>query len=101
MTAKADYPELDQLIGTYFNQDFDLWGETIEEVVRSYVQGTSAEQRDLLRSEIDRFVAESATELDAVFSQKYGFDLDPTPWGHTALSFLREVQRLLERRSPA
>jgi hypothetical protein len=79
----------------YFNQDFDLWGDTIEEVVGSYREGTSSEQREALRNQIDRFIDTHSARLDDALSERYGFDFSPEPWGHTALSFLREVQRLV------
>src|SRR4051812_44972799 len=95
MTSESKYPELDQMFGAYFNQDFDLWGDTIEEIVASYKDGTSRQQREGLLEEIDRFVGEYPDDLDAQLSARYGYDFDPVPWGHTARSFLDEVQRIL------
>lgn len=95
MSHTENYPELDQLFGAYFNQDFALWGDTIEEIVAAYNEGTPSPQCEALRNEIDRFIASHSADLDKAFAERYGFDFSPEPWGHTTLSFLREVQRLI------
>jgi hypothetical protein len=79
MNSEAEYPELDQLFETYFNQDFDLWGNTI---------------CDQLINEADRFMQEHPDDLDEALLARYGNDFDPAPWGHTARSFFELVQRL-------
>ena len=92
---RSDYPELDQLISAYFNQGFDLWGDTIDEIVHTFVARTGLHEGDRLSTEIDRFLDEHAANLDAVFTARYGFDFSPEAWGHTTRSILREVQRLV------
>lgn len=89
------YPELDQFFGAYLNQDYDLSGETIEEVVKCYKQGTSAEHRQRLAEEVGRFVEDHSDDLDAFFSARYGYDFDPALWGYTTASFFERLKQQL------
>jgi hypothetical protein len=95
--VKADYPRLDNFFGAYLNQDYQLSGETIEEVVDTYTQDTSAEYRKELSDEIARFCRAHSHDLDAALSASYGFHFDPALWDHSAASFFELVQRLLQR----
>lgn len=95
MSTSEAYPELDQFFGAYFNQDFDLSGDTVEEIVGCYVNETTAEHRGALLREIALFRARHAADLDAGLAEKYGYDFDPEPWGHTAASFFELVEKLV------
>ena len=94
MADASTFPELDQLFGVYFNQDFELLGDTIEEIVAAYSKDMSGERRSALHREIETYLKAHPSDLDSAFTARYGFDFDPAPWGHTTLSFLRRVQEL-------
>ncbi|MFT4064979.1 contact-dependent growth inhibition system immunity protein [Paraburkholderia sp.] len=89
------YFNLDQLIGVYFNEDFDYWGNTIEELVRACASASTPEMINATVAEIDQFKSDHAGNLDAAFEENFGRQFDPTLWGHTAESFLDELKRLL------
>ena len=82
MADASKFPELDELFGVYFNQDFDLWGDTIEEIVAAYSKDTIRERRDALHNEVDIYVEAHPSDLDSAFTARYGFDFDPAPWVH-------------------
>jgi ABC-type multidrug transport system fused ATPase/permease subunit len=81
MTNASQFPELDRLFGAYFNQDFELWGDTIEEVVAAYKEGASRQRCAALRAEIEIFIEAHPSDLDSVFATRYGLDFDPAPRG--------------------
>ena len=87
------YKHLDNLIYSYFNQDYDLIGEKIDVIIRDYQSTNSQEVIDELKKDINRFLAEK--DIEQTFSDKYGFDVDPKLWGHTASTFLSEIANLL------
>jgi hypothetical protein len=91
------YPELEQLFGAYLHQDYQLFGNTLEEVIESYRHDSSAEQVQHMLDEIDRFRAEHSKDLDSTLLNLYGNDFDPKLWGHTAASFFQLVEGLLRR----
>lgn len=95
MTSTTLYPELDQLFGAYLNQDYKLWGDTLEEVVRCYKRDSNAEDNQHLLEELARFSSTHAEDLDASFLARYGFDFDPRLWSHTTASFFELVRHVL------
>jgi len=89
------YQYLDNLICGYFNQDSDLDGDTMNAIVNEYKSTHSEEQTDQLINDIQSFMADATDNIEKIFMEKYGFDVDPALWEHTAISFLEEVLRLL------
>lgn len=89
------YPRMYQFFGAYFNQDFDMWGNTIPEIVSCYASNCPWASHIELIDEIDAFVREHPTDLDAAFAKDYGAGFDPKLWGHTVRSFLEELKGLL------
>ncbi|MCC8401172.1 hypothetical protein LJ655_04555 [Paraburkholderia sp. MMS20-SJTN17] len=89
------YPKMYQLFGAYLNQDFDLWGDTIPEVVSCYKRDCPRESHLEMINEINSFMSEHLDDLDSAFEKDYGQDFDPELWGYTTTSFLHELKRLL------
>ncbi|WP_368623468.1 contact-dependent growth inhibition system immunity protein [Paraburkholderia sp. BR13444] len=92
---ETSYPELNQLFGVYLNQDFDIWGETIPDIVACYKRDSPVADHQSMLAEIERFEKEHQHDLDVAFDQMYGHEFSPVPWGHTTASFLEELKRLL------
>lgn len=86
---------MDHLFNTYFGQDFDLFGETVLEIVACYKKDCPYDYENLVR-EIDSFRSEHPNDLDSAFEKDYGHDFDPVLWGYTTASFLEELKRLLK-----
>ena len=72
MSKPTPYPELDQLFGAYLHQDYELFGNTIEEVVACYKRESSSEQLKHMLNEIARFRAEHSERLDSALQARYG-----------------------------
>ncbi|MEX3858827.1 contact-dependent growth inhibition system immunity protein [Paraburkholderia sp. BR10923] len=89
------HPRMYELFGAYFNEDFDLWGNTISEIVSCYKNDSSTEYRKEIIDEINSFMNEHPSDLDSAFERDYGSGFDPNLWGHTTASFLDELKRLL------
>jgi hypothetical protein len=89
------YENLYQLICGRFHEDFDLFGNTIEELVLSFTCECTPEEIGATVAEIDQFRSDHARNLDAAFEEAFGRQFDPTLWGHTTASFLDELKRLL------
>lgn len=81
---------LDQLMGAYFNQDYDLFGETIEEVMNEYLKCEGPEHAKGLIADCHHFLQRS-DDIETAFLDLYGFDFDPALWGMTARQFLTVV----------
>ncbi|WP_206999974.1 contact-dependent growth inhibition system immunity protein [Trinickia mobilis] len=93
---ESRYPELWQLIRGYFNEDFDMWGSNVEEIVRCYRQEISVVTQNLIMREIEQFRKDNFNNMDLVFKREFGTQFDPELWGYNADSFLDELKRLLQ-----
>ena len=85
---------MDHIFGVYFGQDFDLFGETVPEIVACYKKDCPYDYENPIR-EIDTFRSEHHDDLDAVFKQLFRRSFRPEGWGYTTTLFLDEIQRLL------
>lgn len=88
------YPRMYELFGAYFNQDFDLWGDTIHEIASSYKMDSPPDYHREIINEINSFMDEHPNDLDSAFERDYGPGFNPELWGHTTASFLEELKRI-------
>ncbi|NML31677.1 contact-dependent growth inhibition system immunity protein [Paraburkholderia antibiotica] len=93
MSSLERYPEMDNFFSIYFGQDFDLFGETVPEIVACYKKGYRHHYANLLR-EIVEFRSEHPEDLDNAFIP-FSRGFRPEGRGYTTASFLDEVQRVL------
>lgn len=91
-----DFTYLNTLIRAYFNQDYQLMGETIEEVFATYLESNVSDDVTGLRADIERFLVEYKESLDEAFEKRYGYDFDPKLWDLTTESFLRKLLGLMD-----
>ncbi|HEY2024817.1 contact-dependent growth inhibition system immunity protein [Paraburkholderia sp.] len=89
------YYDLGQLILGYFNEDFDYWGNTMEELVRACASGCTPDMINATVADIDRFKSDHAGNLDAAFEEEFGHHCNPTAWEQTTEAFLDKIKRLL------
>ena len=66
-TMNNDYPHLCQLMGAYLNIDYDITGDTVEDVIDYYIEDTQNAYLYPLVKEIERFELEHANDLEAQF----------------------------------
>ncbi|WP_240162771.1 MULTISPECIES: contact-dependent growth inhibition system immunity protein [unclassified Paraburkholderia] len=95
MMPSEHYSQMSLVFRAYFGQDFDLFGNTIPEIVSCYKKDNPQERHNELINEINYFMDEHPNDLDSTFETKYGTEFDPALWGHTTASFLDELKRLL------
>ena len=94
------YPEFDQLFGAYLNQDYDLWGDTLDAVVGCYVRDSNPADLQALLRDIDRFEHAHPHDLDAAFLAAHGFDFDPSLWGLTTAAFFTTLRQFARTPDP-
>lgn len=89
-----DYPRLENLMCGWFHQDFDLNGDTLEEIISAYAAATPLEQRRQLAAEIQQFLAES-DDIDDRFQARFHPDVLPTGFASTTREFLQKIAQLV------
>ena len=66
------YPYLDALVGGWFHQDFDVDGNTLEEVITSYKKRTEADDQLGVKADIQRFLRNTPDDqLDDAFNDRF------------------------------
>ncbi|MBB5465707.1 hypothetical protein OKW30_002760 [Paraburkholderia sp. Clong3] len=97
MVDNEEYRDLTGLIRSRFHEDFDLFGNSVEELVSSYTENMPRSDIDALISDVDSFKAHYPDTLESEFKKRFGRQFDPVLWGYTTASFLDEVKRLLSK----
>ncbi len=94
---KGPYPHLDQLIGGWFHQDFDIEGETLEQIISSHNKVSSAEDRQYTRSDIQKFLQErDDRQVKEDLIRLFHPDVDPEAWGMSTRQWLQRIYELLQ-----
>ncbi len=60
----ATFPALYQFLGGYFHQDFDIFGETLEEIMAACREELSPKELKAVATEIHRFIATYGVTLE-------------------------------------
>jgi len=91
---EAEFPQLAVILGAYLNQDFDIYGPTLEDAVKVFLSDSTAEQITAARAEIARFLITKANDLDAELVRLSGEGYAHEP-GMDAREFLLWLEGLL------
>ncbi|MCC8391202.1 hypothetical protein LJ656_01260 [Paraburkholderia sp. MMS20-SJTR3] len=96
MINENSYPQFDTLFGAYLNQDSDMWGDTLAEVVVCFKKDSTPRQLEATLVEIDKFKEEASINLDKIFHEAYGFDFNPISWGYSSTNdFFEDLKKIL------
>jgi contact-dependent growth inhibition (CDI) system CdiI-like immunity protein len=91
------FPYLDSLIGGWFHQDLDIYGDTLDEVIAAYRQGAPVEDWMGVRADIHRFLRlHKEDQLTEQFGKTFHHEVDPELWEMTTRQWLLKVDELLQ-----
>ena len=93
----ADYPEIETFIGGWFHQDFDINGDSLDEIVAAYRAVTPSGQQLALVAEIGRYLAEES-DVEHDFERRFHPDVSPTGFAPTTREFLERIAFLVNDR---
>lgn len=84
---------LDDLIGIYFGQDYDLFDDSddIEPKIDAFLAASHKGMRHAVIDDIDLFISE-CDDLDKDFRNHYKRTFVPELWGTTPAAFLQLVR---------
>jgi hypothetical protein len=91
----SDYPQLETLMGGWSHEDFDLNGDTLDEIIAAYRGVTPVDQQRSLATEIERFLNEPG-DVDSEFQRRFKPDVSPTGFAPTTREFLTTIASLLD-----
>ncbi|QTF06958.1 hypothetical protein HC231_02665 [Brenneria izadpanahii] len=95
---KRKYVELDILICVFFGQDSEEFGDSIEEVVNSYVEMESAISVSRARKQIQKLLDDNDdVALKEKLTRLAKADFNPTPSYGSWRNFLTKLKNLLPK----
>lgn len=86
------YPELAAFMGGWFHQDFDIHGDSLEQVVDAFKRESNADLIPPLVHDIDAFLATGDEGMDARFEECFDPDNIPTAFRPTTREFLVAIR---------
>jgi len=95
--AGPSYPALANLLSGWFHQDFDVVGDTLDDVIDAFSATSSAAQRQSLLADIARFLEIGDERLDAEFRRIFNPDVESTEFATSTRAFLEAIAERLAR----
>lgn len=89
------YPELASFMGGWFHQDFDIHGDSLEEVVAAFKAESDADLFKPLLDDIDAFLATGDEGMEGRFQALFRPDVIPTAFRPTTREFLEAIRDAL------
>jgi hypothetical protein len=86
------FPELASFMSGWFHQDFDIHGDTLEEVVAAFKAESGAELVAPLVADIDAFLATGDDGMEERFQDWFRPDIIPSGFRPTTRAFLEAIR---------
>lgn len=93
--GQQQYPELASFMGGWFHQDFDIHGDSLEDVVAAFKAESDAGLVQPLVADIDAFLATGDEGMDERFQEFFRPDVIPTAFRPTTREFLEAIRSAL------
>jgi len=92
------YKNIGTLIRVFFGQDYDLFGETVEEVLDSYLETENPKTAEKVCQEAEYLLSLNDQALIEAFQSISQGEFNPEPWGETVRTFLEKIKNYLQSR---
>ncbi|MBK5014074.1 contact-dependent growth inhibition system immunity protein [Pantoea sp. S62] len=92
------YKNIGTLIRVFFGQDYDLFGETVEEVLDSYLETENPKAAEKVCQEAEYLLSLNDQALIEAFQSISQGEFNPEPWGETVRTFLEKINSYLRIR---
>lgn len=92
------YKNIGTLIRVFFGQDYDLFGETVEEVLDSYLETENPKTAEKACQEAEYLLSLNDQALIEAFQSISQGEFNPEPWGETVRTFLEKINNYLRIR---
>jgi hypothetical protein len=89
------FPELASFMSGWFHQDFDIHGDTLEEVVAAFKAESGEELVAPLVADIDAFLATGDDGMEERFQEWFRPDVIPSGFRPTTRAFLEAIREEL------
>lgn len=86
------FPVLSNFMGSWFHQDFDIEGDSLEEVVAAFKADSQHSLIDRLIADIDAFLETGEAGMDEHFQEYFEPCIIPTAFRPTTREFLSTIR---------
>jgi hypothetical protein len=90
--GQQQFPELAAFMGGWFHQDFDIHGDSLEEVVAAFRSESDVALVQPLVDDIDAFLATGDDGMEERFQDYFRPDVIPTAFRATTREFLQAIR---------
>lgn len=90
----TNFPHLDHFLNAYMHQDWMLAGDTLATVLQTYVNDTSPDDVQALRSEIAAFVRHDGDAIETDYHRQFPNSVLPSGWNMQPDEWLNHVAQL-------
>jgi hypothetical protein len=87
-------PCLDHFLNAYMHQDWTIFGDSLQDVVKTFADDSSPEDVRGLQADIGAFVRGEGSHLEADFRKLFPNSASPSGWGMSAEQWLNHVAGL-------
>lgn len=96
LKGQQRFPDLAAFMGGWFHQDFDLHGDTLDDVVAAFVAESGKAHVQPLIDDIDAFLATGDEELEERFQEYFMPDIISTAFRPSTREFLVAIRQALQ-----
>lgn len=89
------YPSLAEFLGAWFHQDFDVSGDSIEEIVSAFKRSAAKNDVEALQRDIRAFLDDHPNDASEQLEEVFDLEIDPLGFSTSGEMFLRTIARVL------
>ncbi|WP_377161914.1 contact-dependent growth inhibition system immunity protein [Roseateles sp. UC29_93] len=95
LKGQQQFPDLASFMGGWFHQDFDIEGDSIQDIVGAFRKEATTQLVQLLVADIDRFLETGDDGMDERFQAYFEPDIIPSAFCPTTRDFLLTLRSSL------
>ena len=92
LTMNRPYAHLASFFSGWLHQDFDLSGETLEDVVAAFNRSAGPGEASAVCRDVDQFLTDHGADAGRGFAEAFEIDVDPLGFAPTIQAFLLTIR---------
>lgn len=92
LTMNRPYAHLASFFAGWLHQDFDLSGETLDEVLAEFKRSAKPGEASAVCGDVDRFLKDHGVDAGRGFAEAFEMEVDPLGFAPTIQAFLLTIR---------
>ena len=89
------YKHLSSFLASWFHQDFDIAGDSIDEILTSYLLSAKLQEIICVRRDIGAFLIEYPESSGGELEEVFGLEVEPLAFASSGKAFLLAIDKRL------